>query len=80
MLSGEGVGYKFHRQMNCVSLLTVKHQSGHNRRYTCQLVKKNNVKIEADYTPVFTSGITSDPPEKSNSGQMQSVACWFLKL
>lgn len=80
VLLGEGVGYKFLKQMNCVSLLTVKRQSGHDRRYTCQLVEKNNVKIEADYTPVFTSGITSDPQEESNSGQIQSVACWFLKL
>lgn len=80
VLLGEGVGYKFLRQMNCSSLLTVKRQSGHDRRYTCQLVEENNVKIEANYTPVFTSGITSDPQEESNSGQIQSVACWFLKL
>ncbi|XP_044025130.1 uncharacterized protein LOC122863074 [Siniperca chuatsi] len=55
VLLGEGVGYKFLGQMNCVSVLTVKHQSGHNRRYSCQFVnKENNVEIEADYTPVFT--------------------------
>ncbi|KAF1376955.1 hypothetical protein PFLUV_G00216880 [Perca fluviatilis] len=38
---------------NCVSRLTVKRQSGHNRKYTCQFVEENNVKIEADYPPDF---------------------------
>ncbi|XP_025754851.1 uncharacterized protein LOC112842455 [Oreochromis niloticus] len=38
----------------CVSLLTVKHQRGHRKTYTCQFVKENSVKIEAQYTPVFT--------------------------
>ncbi|XP_073349245.1 uncharacterized protein [Pagrus major] len=61
VLLGEGEGYKFLGQKNCVSSLTVKRQSGHNRRYTCQLVdEKNNVKIEADYTPVFTGDDQSD--------------------
>ncbi|KAM8725178.1 uncharacterized protein AB9X84_002055 [Acanthopagrus schlegelii] len=63
VLLGEGEGYKFHGQKNCVSSLTVKRQSGHNRRYTCQVVdKKNNVEIEADYTPVFTGDHQSDTP------------------
>ncbi|KAM8725567.1 uncharacterized protein AB9X84_002334 [Acanthopagrus schlegelii] len=63
VLLGEGEGYKFHGQKNCVSSLTVKRQSGHNRRYTCQLVdEKNNVEIEADYTPVFTGDHQSDTP------------------
>ncbi|XP_030577802.1 uncharacterized protein LOC115774587 [Archocentrus centrarchus] len=39
--------------MKCVSLLTVNHQSGHNKRYTCQFVKENSVKIEAHYPPVL---------------------------
>ncbi|XP_038582503.1 uncharacterized protein LOC119908724 [Micropterus salmoides] len=60
VLLGEGVGYKLLRQKNCVSVLTVKRQSGHNRRYTCQVVdKKNNVEIEADYTPFFTGSKVS---------------------
>ncbi|XP_049914215.1 uncharacterized protein LOC126398707 isoform X1 [Epinephelus moara] len=54
VLSGEGVGYKFLRQTECVSALTVKHQSGNNRKYTCQFVDNNKVEIEADYTPDFT--------------------------
>lgn len=63
VLLGEGEGYKFHGQKNCVSSLTVKLQSGHNRRYTCQLVdEKNNVEIEADYTPVLTGDDQSDTP------------------
>ncbi|XP_038582504.1 uncharacterized protein LOC119908725 [Micropterus salmoides] len=55
VLLGEDVGYKFLGQKDCVSVLTVKRQSGHNRRYTCQVVdKNNNVEIGADYTSVFT--------------------------
>ena len=71
VLTGEGVGYEFIGQTNCVSVLTVKRQSGHNRRYTCQLVdERNNVQIEADYTPVFTGGISDDQSEKSNTGKI----------
>lgn len=58
VLIGEVAGYKFMEQRNCVSVLTVKRQSGHNRRYTCQFVEENNVKIEAEYTPIFTGEIT----------------------
>ncbi|XP_074471424.1 uncharacterized protein LOC141755950 isoform X3 [Sebastes fasciatus] len=55
VLRGEGVGYSFLGQSKCVSSLTVKRQSGHNRKYTCQLVnEQNNVEIQADYTPDFT--------------------------
>ncbi|XP_036943098.1 uncharacterized protein LOC119012952 isoform X3 [Acanthopagrus latus] len=61
VLPGEGEGYKFHGQKNCVSSLTVKRQSGHNRRYTCKVVdEENNVEIEAEYTPVFTGDHQSD--------------------
>ncbi|XP_044185639.1 uncharacterized protein LOC122965558 isoform X2 [Thunnus albacares] len=69
VLLGEGVGYEFIGQTNYVSVLTVKRQSGHNRRYTCQVVdKRNNVQIEADYTPVFTGGISDDQSQKSSTG------------
>ncbi|XP_042079985.1 uncharacterized protein LOC102306939 isoform X1 [Haplochromis burtoni] len=37
----------------CVSLLTVKLQSGNKKRYTCQFEDNNTVKIEAHYTPVL---------------------------
>uniref|UniRef100_A0A668TXC7 Ig-like domain-containing protein n=1 Tax=Oreochromis aureus TaxID=47969 RepID=A0A668TXC7_OREAU len=37
----------------CISLLTVKLHSDQNKRYTCQIVEENNVKMEAHYTPVF---------------------------
>uniref|UniRef100_A0A8C4H1T5 Ig-like domain-containing protein n=1 Tax=Dicentrarchus labrax TaxID=13489 RepID=A0A8C4H1T5_DICLA len=70
VLLDEGVGYKFLSQMNCVSVLKVKRQSGHNRRYTCQFVDENNVKIEADYTPVFIGGTRDDQPEKPYSGKI----------
>ncbi|XP_026196753.1 uncharacterized protein LOC113149110 isoform X2 [Anabas testudineus] len=54
VLRGEGVVYESIRQMSCVSVLTVKHQRGHNRRYTCQFVDEDDVKIEAEYPPAFT--------------------------
>ncbi|XP_076613013.1 uncharacterized protein LOC143336633 [Chaetodon auriga] len=68
VLRGDGVGHKSHTQMNCASFLTVRHQSGHNRRYTCQVVdQENNVEVQAEYTPVFT-GVSGDVgPEKPNS-------------
>ncbi|KAM8725446.1 uncharacterized protein AB9X84_002242 isoform 2-T2 [Acanthopagrus schlegelii] len=73
VLLGEGEGYKFHGQKNCVSSLTVKRQSGHNRRYTCQVVdEKNNVEIEADYTPVFTGDHQSDTPGPDHSPDLQT--------
>ena len=71
VLLGEGVGYEFNRQTNCVSVLTVKRQSGHNRRYTCQVVDERNiVQVEAHYTPVFTEGTIDDQSEKSNTGKI----------
>ncbi|XP_078130940.1 uncharacterized protein LOC144533459 isoform X2 [Sander vitreus] len=57
-LLGDGDGYRVLQKTDCVSHLTVKRLSGHNRKYTCQLVdKQKNVKIKADYRPDF-----SDPP------------------
>ncbi|XP_032398669.1 uncharacterized protein LOC116706126 isoform X2 [Etheostoma spectabile] len=54
-LLGEGDGYRVLQQTACVSFLTVKRQSGRNRKYTCQFVdEQNSVKIEADYTPDLT--------------------------
>ncbi|XP_043963393.1 uncharacterized protein LOC122825878 isoform X3 [Gambusia affinis] len=46
-LTGEGDGYKYRRQTGCVSRLTVNLQS--SRRFTCQFVEGNKVKIEAHY-------------------------------
>ncbi|XP_027896519.1 uncharacterized protein LOC114158827 [Xiphophorus couchianus] len=46
-LTGEGYGYKSGGQTGCVSHLTVNLQS--SRRFTCQFVEGNNVKIEAHY-------------------------------
>ncbi|XP_040921018.1 uncharacterized protein LOC121200039 [Toxotes jaculatrix] len=48
-------------QMKCVSVLTVKLQSFHNRRFTCQFVdEKNKILIEADYTVIFTEPGSTD--------------------
>ncbi|KAM4713677.1 uncharacterized protein FYW61_020589 [Anableps anableps] len=52
-LTGEGGGYELTRPWRCVSSLTVQHQSGTSRRYTCQVVEGNTVKVEAHYTPLF---------------------------
>ncbi|XP_070705390.1 uncharacterized protein [Pempheris klunzingeri] len=60
VLLGEGVGYKFLGQKNCISALRVKRQDDHNRRYTCQFVNNNRVETQADYTPVFTDPQTTD--------------------
>ncbi|XP_027896515.1 uncharacterized protein LOC114158826 isoform X2 [Xiphophorus couchianus] len=46
-LTGEGDGYKSGGQTGCVSHLTVNLQS--SRRFTCQFVEGNKVKIEAQY-------------------------------
>ncbi|KAL7389204.1 hypothetical protein ABVT39_028284 [Epinephelus coioides] len=61
VLLGEGVGFKFLGQTGCVSALTVKRQSGNNRKYTCQFVDNNKVEIEADYTPDFTESTGWSP-------------------
>ncbi|XP_047428993.1 uncharacterized protein LOC124998619 isoform X2 [Mugil cephalus] len=49
----DGARFEVDGQKNCVSYLTVKHQSGDNSGYTCQFVDRGSVKIEAHYTPVF---------------------------
>ncbi|XP_067429360.1 uncharacterized protein [Thunnus thynnus] len=49
VLRGEGVEYEFIGQTDCVSVLTVKRQSGHNRRYTCQVVDESNIKKRKHY-------------------------------
>ncbi|XP_014833060.1 PREDICTED: uncharacterized protein LOC106910873 isoform X1 [Poecilia mexicana] len=46
-LTGEGDGYKSGGQFGCVSFLTVNLQS--SRRFTCQFVEGNEVKVEAHY-------------------------------
>uniref|UniRef100_A0A8C2Z9L8 Ig-like domain-containing protein n=1 Tax=Cyclopterus lumpus TaxID=8103 RepID=A0A8C2Z9L8_CYCLU len=53
-LQDEGVGHRFLGQANCVSVLTVKRQSGVDRRYACLFVDGNRVAVEAGYTPDFT--------------------------
>ncbi|KAM4522618.1 uncharacterized protein PAE49_002255 [Odontesthes bonariensis] len=59
VLLGKGVGYEFRGQKNCVSYLTVNHQSD-NRRFTCQFWEGNTLKIDAHYTPVFPDDETSN--------------------
>ena len=59
VLRGEGVGYRVLGQTDCVSGLTVKRQSGDNRRYTCQFVDGDKVQIGANYPPDVTGNIIS---------------------
>ncbi|XP_061563027.1 uncharacterized protein LOC133418395 [Cololabis saira] len=54
VLLGEGDGFVSGGQNNCVSDLIVKHQRGSKRRFTCQVVEGNGVKIDAEYTLDFT--------------------------
>ncbi|MEQ2316657.1 hypothetical protein AMECASPLE_034685, partial [Ameca splendens] len=56
-LTGEGVGFKLGPR-SCASSLTVQHQSGTNRTYTCRFVVENSVKVEAHYTAVFKGMMT----------------------
>ncbi|XP_035850926.1 uncharacterized protein LOC118493797 [Sander lucioperca] len=65
-LLGEGDGYRVLQQTDCVSRLTVKRQSGHNRKYTCQFGESSYIKIEADYTLDFTEEMTHNQTEISN--------------
>ncbi|KAK5603818.1 hypothetical protein CRENBAI_000670 [Crenichthys baileyi] len=52
-LTGEGVGFKFRGQTGCDSYLDVKLQNSSNKRYSCQFVEGNTVKIEAHYPSVL---------------------------
>ncbi|XP_061602997.1 uncharacterized protein LOC133464828 [Cololabis saira] len=56
VLLGEGDGFVSGGQNNCVSDLMVKHQRGSKRRFTCQFVEGDRVKINAEYTLDFTVG------------------------
>ncbi|XP_061603029.1 uncharacterized protein LOC133464857 [Cololabis saira] len=54
VLLGEGDGFVSGGHNNCVSDLMVKHQGGSKRRFTCQVVEGDRVKIDAEYTLDFT--------------------------
>ncbi|XP_027139754.1 titin isoform X2 [Larimichthys crocea] len=74
VLPGQSVKYDILEQIDCTSVLTVKRQSGHNRRYTCQFVDdQGNERIKADYPPVFTRGIGDDETGKSDPGPTDST-------
>lgn len=51
----EGDGHEVLRQTGCVSYLNVtRSSSGRNRKYTCQFVEGNDVKMAAEYATVFS--------------------------
>ncbi|XP_024147431.2 uncharacterized protein LOC112158356 [Oryzias melastigma] len=60
-LIGEGVWFEFRGQTNCVSVLTVKHQSGNNKRFTCRFLEDNKVKIKAVYSLNVSDPTQSNP-------------------
>ncbi|XP_020570448.1 uncharacterized protein LOC105357175 isoform X8 [Oryzias latipes] len=60
-LSGKNPEFEVKKQTNCVSVLTVKHQSGNNKRFTCQYVKDDEeVKIDAVYVLDFSESPQSN--------------------
>ncbi|XP_027896110.1 uncharacterized protein LOC114158624 isoform X1 [Xiphophorus couchianus] len=63
-LTGEGDGYKSGGQIGCVSHLTVNLQS--SRRFTCQFVEGNEVKIEAQYGSEGCCSVSSSGPPASS--------------
>ncbi|XP_041831547.1 uncharacterized protein LOC121633511 isoform X2 [Melanotaenia boesemani] len=74
-LQDESVNFYF-RQTNCVSSLTVKHQRDDNRRFTCQFVEGNSVKIEAHYTPDSTD---STEPASTDWSPLRGFM-WTLRI
>ncbi|XP_016533384.1 uncharacterized protein LOC103146782 [Poecilia formosa] len=64
-LTGEGDGYKSEGQFGCVSFLTVNLQS--SRRFTCQFVEGNKVKIEAHYQHEAAAPNSTGTAVKSNT-------------
>ncbi|XP_014827902.1 PREDICTED: uncharacterized protein LOC106906944 isoform X2 [Poecilia mexicana] len=63
-LTGEGDGYKSGGQFGCVSFLTVNLQS--SRRFTCQFIEGNKVKIEAHYQHEGCCSVSSSGPPASS--------------
>ncbi|KAE8286576.1 hypothetical protein D5F01_LYC14516 [Larimichthys crocea] len=74
VLPGQRFRHNILRHFDCTSVLTVKRQSGHNRRYTCQFVDdQGKVRIKADYPPVFTRGKSDPGPTDSTDWPLSSV-------
>ncbi|XP_029966696.1 uncharacterized protein LOC115402324 [Salarias fasciatus] len=74
-LVGEGDGFKYEGQKNCTSYLTVKNQTEHSRRYTCQYVNGTAVKIEAYY-----STVSSVSPTDSTDWSPLRYTMWALRI
>uniref|UniRef100_A0A3P9KCN8 Ig-like domain-containing protein n=1 Tax=Oryzias latipes TaxID=8090 RepID=A0A3P9KCN8_ORYLA len=53
-LIGEKAELEVGGRRNCDSVLTVKHTTENNRRFTCKFVKNKEVKIDAVYVAAFT--------------------------
>ncbi|XP_043963409.1 twitchin-like, partial [Gambusia affinis] len=82
-LTGENVGYNLRRTRVCVSSLTVKNQSDTNRRFTCQLVEGNEVKVEVQYTQVHLYHRAGDeavlPCNRPSSSDSCSSVDWIYQ-
>ncbi|XP_011491944.1 vascular endothelial growth factor receptor 1-like isoform X1 [Oryzias latipes] len=57
-LSGKNPEFEVHKQTNCVSVLTVKHQRGNSKRFSCRFVDVDEVQIDAVYVLTDISGQT----------------------
>ncbi|XP_034004056.1 uncharacterized protein LOC117496489 [Trematomus bernacchii] len=81
VLLDEGVGYHFHGQEKCVSSLTVRQQSGHNRKYTCRFDQDSVTKIQSDYTPDFLGGNQTEISNPDNITVVpHSYAMWAVRI
>ncbi|XP_023808694.1 uncharacterized protein LOC110015203 isoform X1 [Oryzias latipes] len=77
-LIGEKAELEVGGRRNCDSVLTVKHTTENNRRFTCKFVKNKEVKIDAVYVAAFT-----DRNHSSTSiitGAMVSVVLMLLAV
>ncbi|RVE55919.1 hypothetical protein OJAV_G00230830 [Oryzias javanicus] len=57
-LSGKNSEFEVKEQTNCDSVLTVKHQGGNNKRFTCKFLKDDEEKIDTDYVLTGFNGKT----------------------
>ncbi|XP_010792098.1 uncharacterized protein [Notothenia coriiceps] len=81
VLLDEDVGYHFHGQEKCVSSLTVRQQSGHNRKYTCRFEQHSGTKIQSDYTPDFLGGNQTEISNPDNITDVpHSYAMWAVRI
>ncbi|XP_020556291.1 uncharacterized protein LOC105358119 isoform X2 [Oryzias latipes] len=70
-LSGKNPEFEVHKQTNCVSVLTVKHQRGNSKRFSCRFVDVDEVQIDAVYVLTVSKDPADVPPRGSGSVTFQ---------